>query len=160
MFQGRLLEIYITARRRGEPQRVDEVEAIAGHGLRGDRFYHEAGMGSPRHEVTLIENEALAYLAREQGIALGPGQSRRNLVTEGVPLNDLVKRKFTIGTVILRGILLCEPCRHLEKITSLSGITAALRGRGGLRAEVLRSGTLRTGDRIHPLCDSAETLIA
>lgn len=157
MFQGRVLAIYITPRRRGDLQRVEQVEAVAGHGLRGDRFFRKPECSSPRHEVTLIETEVLDYLAQEHGITLGPGMSRRNLVTEGVALNDLVGQKFTIGAVLLRGIMLCEPCRHLEMMT-VGGIKQALCGRGGLRAEVLQGGILQTGDVIHPLAESTEEL--
>jgi MOSC domain-containing protein YiiM len=157
MADGRLVAIYITARRRGEPRRVEEVEAVTGRGLVGHHFLRQPGLSSPRHEVTLIESESLEYLAREHGIALGPGQSRRNLVTRGVSLNDLVDRQFATGPVVLRGIMLCEPCRHLEMMT-VTGIKKALRGRGGLRAEVLCGGMLRTGDLILPLSPASESI--
>ncbi len=67
----------------------------------------------------------------------------------GVPLNHLVGREFQIGPVRLRGIKLCEPCGHLEKMT-VPGIEKALLHRGGLRAEILTSGTLRPGDPVKP----------
>lgn len=147
MSLGRLLAIYTAMRRRGDLQRVNEVEAVAGRGLRGDRFFRQDGIGSPRHEVTLIESEALEALARDWNLTLHASQSRRNLLTRGVRLNNLVGGEFSIGEVVLRGIMLCEPCRHLEMLT-VSGIKKALRGQGGLRAEILHGGVLRTGDLI------------
>jgi MOSC domain-containing protein YiiM len=97
--------------------------------------------------VTLIETEALEFLEADHGICLQPGESRRNLVTQGVRLNELVGQTFCVGEVVLRGIMLCEPCRHLEMLTT-AGIKKALQQRGGLRAEIVRGGWLRQGDVI------------
>src|SRR5262249_27253805 len=123
----------------------------AGRGLVGDRYFLKDGTFSakdgPDREVTLIESEALEGLAREYEITLAAAQSRRNLVTRGVPLNHLVGRTFTIGPVTLRGIRLCEPCDHLESLTC-KGIKAGLAHRGGLRAQVLVGGILETGAAI------------
>jgi MOSC domain-containing protein YiiM len=66
-----------------------------------------------------------------------------------VPLNHLVGREFTVGDVRLRGIRLCEPCAHMESL-SKPGARKALRHRGGLRAEILESGTIRAGDAVVP----------
>ena len=151
MFQGRLEAIYVAERKREELERVEEVEAIAGSGLRGDRYCRHEGTfskrDSPDREVTLIEIEALAALARDGEINLQPGQARRNLITKDVPLNHLVGKEFRIGDVVLRGLRLCEPCGHLEGLT-VKGVMDGLRHRGGLRAQILQGGTLRAGDGI------------
>src|SRR5690348_9639798 len=114
MFHGRLEAIYTASQKRAPLQRVEELEAIAGSGLVADRYGLQEGTfskpGSPDREVTLIEAEAIEALARECEIVLEPGQARRNLVTRGVPLNHLVQREFTVGSLILRGLRLCEPC--------------------------------------------------
>ena len=78
---------------------------------------------------------------------MGYSASRRNVLTCGVALNHLVGREFCIGEVRLRGLKLCEPCSHLEKVTAKK-VIAALRHRGGLRAEILVSGAIRVGDVI------------
>lgn len=151
MFQGELLGIYVAGRKCEDLQPVAAIEAVAGQGLTGDRYFKKDGTFSDKHgpdrEVTLIESEALEGLHREYDIALQPGQARRNLVTRGVPLNHLVGREFQVGGVVLRGLRLCEPCGHLEKLT-LVGVNKGLKHRGGLRAQVVRGGTLRTGDAI------------
>jgi MOSC domain-containing protein YiiM len=153
MFQGKLIGIYVADRKRADLQRVEQVEAVAGHGLAGDRYFHQDGTfsrpESPDREVTLIESEAIEALARECAIPLEPGQARRNLVTRGVPLNHLVGREFSVGDVLLRGIRLCEPCTHLEKLT-VNGVMQGLCHRGGLRAQVLRGGVLRTNAGVRP----------
>lgn len=131
---------------------VKEARAISGKGLEGDRYFTQTGTYSkkprPDREVTLIEVEAIEALAREYKIALEPGAARRNIVTRGVPLNHLVGREFRVGDVTLRGLRLCEPCAHLERL-SHSGVGEALIHRGGLRAQILTDGLIRVGDSIH-----------
>lgn len=149
MFEGRLEAIYIGDKKRDDLRRVETVEAVPGRGLIGDRYCRAVPIGKPDQEVTLIALEALEGLSREHGIKLEPGESRRNLLTRGVPLNDLVGRDFAIGDVCLRGLRLCEPCDHLEMLTQ-PGVKNGLCHRGGLRAQVIRGGLLRTGDAIQP----------
>jgi MOSC domain-containing protein YiiM len=151
MFQGRLEAIFIGDK--GEPLRaVGEVVAVAGVGLEGDRYFARQGTFSQPpledREVTLIEAEALDALAAD-GIPLAPGDARRNLVTRGVPLNHLVGAEIVIGDVVLRGRRLCEPCDHLARLTSRAAMKSMVH-RGGLRAQILVGGTLRTGDAIAP----------
>jgi MOSC domain-containing protein YiiM len=153
MFEGRLEAIYVGARKREDLEHRDQVQALVGRGLDGDRYCVGAGTFSkPGHadrEVTLIESEALEALAHEDGLRLLPGQARRNLVTRGVPLNHLVGRAFQVGEVVLEGIRLCEPCGHLEGLTQ-QGVHKGLCHRGGLRARIVQGGTLRAGDVITP----------
>jgi MOSC domain-containing protein YiiM len=151
MFEGRLVGIYIAERPREVPRGVEHREAVAGQGLEGDRYFRQEGTfskpGAPDREVTLIEIEAIEALAKEYSITVEPPQARRNLVTQGVPLNHLVGKEFTIGAVRLCGLRLCEPCGHLEKLT-VQGIKDGLKHRGGLRAQIVQGGTLRQGDVI------------
>ncbi|HEV3446972.1 MAG TPA: MOSC domain-containing protein [Gemmataceae bacterium] len=151
MFQGRLEGIYLAEMKRETLQRLEEVMAIAGRGLEGDRYCRQQGTfskaGHADREVTLIEIEALEALAHECAINLEPGQARRNLVTRGVPLNHLVGKEFQVGGVVLRGLRLCEPCGHLEGLT-IKGVKDGLCHRGGLRAQIVRGGVVKTGDAI------------
>lgn len=129
---------------------VAEVRAQAGRGLEGDRYGREAGtfsQKSPTNQLTLIEEEALAAAARDYGFAIAAEETRRNLLTCGIALNHLVGREFYVGEVRLRGLKLCEPCGHLEKLSGKE-VMKALRHRGGLRAEILADGQVRVGDLI------------
>jgi len=152
MWQGRVTGIFI-APAEGEPVApVTEVRAVAGHGLEGDRYYKIAideGAIEPKREVTLIETEAIEAAARDNGVRLEPGQSRRNIETSGVPLNHLIGRDFMVGDALLRGIKLCEPCSTLAKQTE-KGVIKALIHRGGLNAQILKSGTIAIGSGVHP----------
>jgi MOSC domain-containing protein YiiM len=151
MFEGRLEAIYVASEKCVEMASVQSVQALAGRGLEGDRYCRKDGTFSkangPDREVTLIESEAIEALARDKKIELGPGQARRNLVTRAVPLNHLVGKEFQVGNVLLKGIRLCEPCGHLESLTT-QGVKDGLVHRGGLRAQIVRGGTLQAGDSI------------
>jgi MOSC domain-containing protein YiiM len=97
--------------------------------------------------VTLIEIEAIEQFAREYGHALDAAQSRRNLVTRGVRLNDLVGVEFFVGKVPMRGLRLCEPCAHLARLVAAPVLPGLIK-RGGLYAQVLQDGVLAVGDPI------------
>jgi len=151
MFKGELVSIHIAAKAGAPVQLRQQVEAIPGRGLEGDRYSYGTGHWSNNRgvgrEITLIEIEAVEALARENNIQIELGVARRNLVTRGVPLNHLVGREFQVGGVRLRGTRLCEPCQYLEGLT-IKGLMAGLIHRGGLRANILSSGTIRVGDSI------------
>jgi hypothetical protein len=159
MFQGTLEAIFIGPTKGAPMQRVEFAHAIAGEGLEGDRYRSGNGTFSeasakpsnkyyPRdRQVTLIEAEAIEAAGRDCDVKIEAAQSRRNLLVRGVPLNHLVEREFTVGEVRLRGLRLCEPCGHLEKL-SVPGIQKALTHRCGLRAEILSTGALRAGDQV------------
>jgi len=148
MPQGRVESIHIASAARAAVCRVDAVKAIPGAGLEGDRYALGTGTffkPKPDHELTLIESEAIEALKRDYGVAIEAGNIRRNIVTRGVALNHLVGREFLIGEVRIRGIRLCEPCDHLEKLTGQPLIKGLLH-RGGLRAQILTAGVIHTGD--------------
>ena len=93
----------------------------------------------------MIEIETLEALKRDLNIELGLEESRRNIVTRGFPLNHLVGKKFLVGSVLMIGTRLCEPCGYLESQT-YKGIRRALEHRGGLNAQILEDGVVNTGD--------------
>ena len=127
---------------------VDEVRAIPGRGLEGDRYFDNKGRApEAKRELTLIEAEAIEALKRELDVDYSLSDSRRNVVTRGVPLNHLVGKEFWVGDVKARGIMLCEPCAHLQKLT-IKQVLPGLIHRGGLRAEILTEGTIRVGARV------------
>ena len=146
MFQGKVVSIFIAREAAIPMESREEVKAVAGQGLEGDRYFDGTGHWSKTpgvgREVTLIEIEAIEALESERNIAITPGATRRNVVTRGVPLNHLVGREFQLGAVRLRGTRLCEPCTYLESLTQ-QGVLSGLIHRGGLRAEIVTGGTIR-----------------
>ena len=148
MWNGTVESIHIASTAEGPPQSVPQAMAVPGAGLEGDRYALKLGTfykPAPDHELTLIEAEAIEALRRDYRVELAAGEARRNIVTRNVPLNHLVGREFAIGDVRIRGLRLCEPCDHLQKVTGKSVIKGLLH-RGGLRAQILTQGTIRVGD--------------
>jgi MOSC domain-containing protein YiiM len=143
---GSVEHIFVGDKKHGPMIALAEAEAQAGKGIVGDRYYEPDG-NEPDREITLVELEAIEALNKEVGIPFEIWESRRNVVTRGVGLNDLVGKEFRVGTVQLRGIRLCDPCNHLQKMTR-PGVLKGLADRGGLRAQILSGGILRVGDLI------------
>ncbi len=150
---GEVVAIHVAADATGEMRAVERAEAVAGRGLNGDRYYDSQPTFSdrpqPDRQLTLVESEALEAIARLSDIQLPPGGTRRNITTRGVALNHLVDREFTVGQARLRGLKLCEPCRHFEKLAGVE-LRPALAHRGGLRCEILAGGDVGIGDEIRP----------
>jgi len=144
---GQVEAIYISGAHGELPRAVESVQAIAGKGPEGNRYFDE---GKPEKELTLIEAEALEALQAEHGIELDGASSRRNVLTRGVRLNDLVGERFRVGELECRGIELCEPCLSLQSMTK-PGIVDGLVHRAGLNAEILVGGVLRPGDLVEPI---------
>lgn len=145
---GTVRALFITQTTGAPLEEVTAVRAVAGAGLEGDRHFNAAG-AAPDEQLTLVAREAIEAANREHGLALGLGDTYRNVLTEGVPLNALVGREFTVGEVRARGIELCEPCARLQQLTG-KPVIKALVHRGGLRAEILAGGTIRAGDAVRP----------
>ena len=141
-----VVKLLLVAAAAGEPMELRaEVQLMPGLGIPNDRYATGTGHWSdprwPDQELTLVEAE----LAEE--LSLDPTLLRRNIVTRGVRLDDLLGKEFMVGSALLRGIRRCDPCRYLESMTR-SGLFDELRGRGGLRARVIEGGTITVGDPI------------
>jgi MOSC domain-containing protein YiiM len=149
---ARIVSIHIAPKAEVPMVAVSEVRAVPGRGLEGDRYFEHTGTYSETpgtgRDVTLVASEAIEEIAREKGIELGPGATRRNIMTIGVDLNSLVDVEFQIGEVRVLGMRLCEPCEYLEGLVGQKGTLKALVHRGGLRCDVLNEGTIRVGDEI------------
>jgi MOSC domain-containing protein YiiM len=137
----------------GPMRLVDQAQAFAGRGLEGDRYAAKAGTFTPGtsggrgYDLTLIEAEVLDQLLLPQGRRLRYAEARRNIITRGIDLNGLVGRRFRIGNVECLGQRLCEPCAHLERLTT-KGVLRRLIHRGGLRADILSDGLITTSATI------------
>ena len=125
-----------------ELQPVESAVAVAGKGLEGDRYFYPDG-ADPGRALTLVEEENV------QDVGLEPGQTRRQLTTRGVRLNDLVGKRFRVGDVECYGVELCEPCKHLESLTR-PGLIKDMVHRAGLNADILTDGTIAVGDPVVP----------
>lgn len=151
--KGTIVHIFISPHGGKCIESLDTANLVAGKGIDGDRYFLGTGTfseklkGNPAAELTLIEKEQIDRFNQEQGLQIDYGDFRRNLVTQGIALNDLVGKTFTIGNARLKGMRLCEPCPHLaETLNPL--VLPHLVGRGGLRAQIVFSNTIIIGDSI------------
>ena len=151
---GRIVEL-LTAESAGAPMlSVRKVELVAGIGIAGDRYATRRGHWSdprwPDQELTLLMAEVADRL-RLPARAL-----RRNVVTRGVELDDLIGVTFAAGGALLLGVRRCDPCRYIEQFTR-DGALRELVDRGGLRVHIVRGGRLSVGDAIVPLSSEQST---
>ena len=132
-----------------EMKSVEQVEAMEGSGLRGDRYSEGTGYWVPLDicQVTLIEAEDLETIQSTTGVKVRKGEHRRNLVTRGVRLDRLRGRRFRVGEALLEYDRPRPPCRYIASITE-AGMTKALAGRAGICARIVQSGLIRCGDSI------------
>jgi len=144
------VEAVFVAPEGGAPmERRSSVEAAAG-GLRGDRYRRRTGHFAPTDvcEVTLIASEAIDAIRAASGIDLTDGAHRRNVVTRGVDLADLLGATVAVGGARLRGTRRRPPCAHVERVAGTDGLARALRDRGGICADVVGPGSVAAGDPI------------
>src|SRR5687768_1362325 len=149
-WKGSVVNLYIAPEPAGPMISVAQVRAFADRGLEGDRFFRDSWAAAKRPDkaVSLIEQEVLEMAASEHHVTIAGDKTRRNIITRGVPLIELLDRDFMIGNVVMRGIRLFEPCAHLEKVSQIPGIFRALENRSGLKAAILSDGVIHTGDAI------------
>ena len=136
----RIDRIHLRASEATESRTVETAAAVAGKGLEGDRYFFADG-AKPGQALTLVEGDVVA------DVGLEPGETRRQLTVTGTGLNDLVGKRFRVGTVECYGVELCEPCLHLEEVTR-PGIIKDLVHRAGLNADILSDGPISVGDEI------------
>ncbi len=127
-------------------QEVEKIELLSGKGVVGDRHFDENN--DVRNQVTLIESENIDYYNNKFKTDYSYLDFRRNVVTKGIQLNDLVGKKLLIGSVKIQGHDLCRPCKHLEETLKGQDIIKEFLRRGGLRCEILNSGIVNIEDEI------------
>ena len=148
---GTVESIAIAPEAEAPMQIVDSVRALAAQGLEGDRYARNIGTFSsrtrrPGFDLTLIAAEVVEELT-ERDAHLDFASTRRNILSRGIDVNQLVGREFSIGEVRCRGLRLAEPCAHLERLSG-PGLLRPLIHNGGLRADILSSGEIETGSPI------------
>jgi MOSC domain-containing protein YiiM len=148
---GVIESIHVAARSGDAMRSVASAALIAGAGIRGDRNFDDRRVHD--QQITLIDASEIERFNRETGLAIAYGEPRRNVVTRGIALNDLVGKRFRVGQTTLIGVELCEPCATLGKRlaradVSPATVVATLAHRAGLRARIEVGGEIRTGDRV------------
>jgi MOSC domain-containing protein YiiM len=148
--QGSVVAIYTSGTGGAALRDVPAAVLEAGRGLVGDRYYLKGGTFSEKlkdghdWEVTLIEKEEVDRFNASHGKALEPGHFRRNIVTAGIRLNDLVGKRFRVGEAVLEGMRLCEPCAYLAGLIGPE-VVRAMAHKAGIRARIHVGGEVRPG---------------
>tara|TARA_B100002019_G_scaffold285083_1_gene293614 strand:- start:733 stop:1176 length:444 start_codon:yes stop_codon:yes gene_type:complete len=143
---SKVLKLGITSNNNKKIEEVDSFEVLANKGVVGDRHFSE--YNDPYCQLTLIESENIDYYNTKFGLNIPYIAFRRNLITKGIKLNDLVGKKFLIGNVKVEGIDLCRPCKHLTEMLNQDNILKEFLRRGGLRCQILSSSKIQVDDRI------------
>ncbi len=125
---------------------VESIEVLANKGVVGDR--HFSDYNDPFCQLTLIESENIDFYNLKYGLNIPYVEFRRNIVTEGIRLNELIGKKLRIGNVEVEAVDLCRPCRHLTEILCQDNILKEFLRKGGLRCQILTSSIIKIGDEI------------
>ena len=125
---------------------MDSIKVLANQGIVGDR--HFSKFNDAYNQLSLIESENIDHYNMKYGLNIPYLDFRRNVVTKGVLLNDLVGKRFFVGEVELEGIDLCRPCRHLCEVLNQDNIIKEFLRKGGIRCQILSSSNLNVGDKI------------
>ena len=125
---------------------VTSVEVVANKGIVGDRYFKE--FNDPYSQLSLIESENIDYYNVKYNLNIPYVEFRRNIITKGIKLNNLIGKKFSVGNVELESIDLCRPCRHLSELLNQDNIIKEFLRKGGLRCQILSSSTIKVGDEI------------
>ena len=145
---GRVVGIYTAGVESGPVTARDAVQAVAGRGLEGDRYFDlNAGEHEAADEITLIDAVAVREAGEAHGIEFAPGEHRRNVEIEGVDLPSLVGSTIRVGEVEVEVIADNPPCKHLAELTG-KPVVKVLRRRGGVRGRIVTSGTIHPGDAV------------
>jgi MOSC domain-containing protein YiiM len=143
---SKIIQIGITKLNNKEIIAANEIDLVAGNGVIGDRHFKD--YNDPYNHLSIIESESIDEYNKKYNLSIRYLDFRRNIVTKGIRLNDLIDKKILIGEVQLDVIDLCRPCRHLSEKLDKNNIIKEFLRKGGIRCEVLNDGKISINDQI------------
>ena len=143
---SQVFKLGITSNNNKIIEEVDTIEVLANKGVVGDRHFND--YNDPYCQLSLIESENIDYYNTKFGLDIPYIDFRRNIITKGIKLNDLIGKRLLIGDVKVEGIDLCRPCKHLTEMLNQENILKEFLRRGGLRCQILSSSKISVGDLI------------
>jgi len=144
-----VLKLGVTANSNQPIKEVNSIEVLTNKGVLGDRHFQE--FNDPYNQLSLIESENIDDYNTRFGLNIPYIDFRRNVITKGIQLNDLVGKKLRVGNVELEAIDLCRPCKHLTVVLNQENILKEFLRKGGLRCQILSSSNINVGDKIEIL---------
>ena len=142
-----VFKLGIAAKNNQSIKEVNSIEVLANKGIVGDRHFND--FNDPYNQLSLIESENIDEYNIKFGLDIPYINFRRNIITKGIQLNDLIGKKLQIGNVELEGVELCRPCRHLTEMLNQKNILKEFMRKGGLRCQILSSSKISIGDKIN-----------
>ena len=143
---SKVFKIDICKKNNQKINEISEIEVLSGKGILSDRHFHD--YNDHKGQITLIEKKNINYYNNKYKTKIPYIDFRRNIVTEGIELNSLIKKEIEIGTIKILPYQLCKPCLHLEQMLNSKNIIKEFLRKGGLRCEVLVPGKVKIGDKI------------
>ena len=143
---SKVLKLGITNNNNKKIVEVKSIDVLANKGIVGDRHFNE--YNDPYCQLSLIESENIDYYNTKYGLNIPYIDFRRNVITKGINLNNLIGKKLQIGNVKVEGIDLCRPCKHLTEMLNQENILKEFLRKGGLRCQILSSSSISIGDEI------------
>ena len=141
-----VLEIGISEKNHQDIKKMERIEVVASKGIIGDRYFQD--FNGDTEQITIIESENIDYYNSTFNTKYNYLEFRRNIVTKDIKLNDLVGKIIQVGKIKLKVNDLCRPCKELQVKLGQNNIIKEFLRRGGLRCEILTSGTINVGDEI------------
>ena len=141
-----VFKICITKNSGEEMQDIDSIEVLANKGIVNDRYFNENN--DQDIQITFIESENIDYVNEISSTSVPYIDFRRNIITKGIKLNELVDKEFLIGNVKIKGHRLCNPCKYLQDKLNIENLVKKLVNIGGLRCEILTDGRISVKDKI------------
>ena len=143
---SKVLKLGITNNNNKKIVEVKSIDVLANKGIVGDRHFNE--YNDPYCQLSLIESENIDYYNTKYGLNIPYTDFRRNVITKGINLNNLIGKKLQIGNVKVEGVDLCRPCKHLTEMLNQENILKEFLRKGGLRCQILTSSSISIGDEI------------
>jgi len=141
--------ICITSESGQQMEVKQSVKVLANKGILKDRYFNE--INDKDTQITLIESENVEYINKSMGTNFLDIDFRRNIITKGIKLNQLVGKKIKIGQVTMKAHRLCDPCRYLQDLLKQKNLVKILLNKGGLRCVLLTDGKISINDNIEVL---------
>ena len=125
---------------------VNQANLMKNKGIINDRYYEN--FKNNYEQVTLIESEKIDEFNKKIKKKIDYKDFRRNIITSGIDLNKTINKKIQINNVVFRIHELCQPCRYLQNKLGIKNLVKLLAFKGGVRAEIIKSGKISSYDKI------------
>ena len=143
---SKIIKIGFTKDHNKEIIETNEIELVAGKGVIGDRHFKD--YNNPYNQLSIIESESIDEYNLKYNLDTPYLNFRRNIVSRGIELNDLIEKKISVGNVKLEVIDLCRPCRHLSEKLGRNEIIKEFLRKGGIRCQIINDGKISLFDKI------------